>query len=221
MEQQTMDIPIRIKPEEAENALNTSDQEHLKDLLDIANSLISVKLAYRVCYVEYKTRDTVTIDGILLRSAVLRKNLEGVGRVFPYIMTIGIKLEKQIETCTDLLQKYYLDMIGNMALGKARKCFEEHLHSTFALTGLSFMSPGSLMDWPIEEQRPLFAILKGAGASIEVILRDNLLMSPIKSLSGIYFPTEVAFHNCQLCPRQNCEARRAQYSEEELKKYNI
>ena len=107
-----------------------------------------------------------------------------------------------------ILKKYYLDKIGNIALSKARKHLEEHLRSRFALDGLSYMSPGSLEDWPIEEQRPLFSILKGTEVSIGVRLTESLLMIPRKSVSGIYFPTEVTIYSCQLCPRQHCEGRK-------------
>ena len=147
--------------------------------------------------------------------------MEKVGRVFPYVITIGTRLEQKADASTDLLDKYYLDKIGNIALSEARNHLEEHLCSRFALNGLSYMSPGSLEDWPIEEQRPLFSILKGAGGSIGVNLTESLLMIPRKSISGIYFPTEVTFQNCQLCPRQNCEGRKARYNEALAKEYGI
>lgn len=83
------------------------------------------------------------------------------------------------------------------------------------------MSPGSLADWPIEEERPLFSILKGVEVSIGVKLTENLLMIPRKSVSGIYFPTEVTFYSCQLCPRQPCEGRKAQYNEDMAREYGI
>jgi len=34
-------------------------------------------------------------------------------------------------------------------------------------------------------------------------------MIPKKSISGIYFPTEVLFYSCQLCPRKGCKERKA------------
>ena len=83
------------------------------------------------------------------------------------------------------------------------------------------MSPGSLADWPIEEQRPLFNILGDVDAAIGVKLSESLLMIPNKSLSGMYFPTEVRFFNCQLCPREQCPGRKAKYSEKMAKEYGI
>jgi len=214
-------ISLSLDVEDVRSRLHTGDREQIQTLLEVAKPLISARAVYEVCYIEGKLEDTIILDGIRFRSRVMRKNLESIGRVFPYIVTIGMELERKVEACTDLLEKYYLDTIGNAALGKARKHLEDHLRSRFALGGLSYMSPGSLGDWPIEEQRPLFSILKGAEKSIGVKLTENFLMIPRKSVSGIYFPMEVTFYNCQLCPRPHCEGRKARYSEDLAREYGI
>jgi hypothetical protein len=193
----------------------------IQALLEGTKPLISAQAVYRVCYIEEKLEDGVIIGGIRFGSRVLRKNLEKVGRVFPYVITLGTGLEQKADASKDLLEKYYLDQIGNIALSKARKHLEDCLRSKFALDGLSYMSPGSLADWPIEEQQPLFSILKGVEASMGVRLTESLLMIPRKSVSGIYFPTEVTFHSCQLCPRQHCEGRKARFNENLAKEYGI
>jgi len=46
-----------------------------------------------------------------------------------------------------------------------------------------------------------------------------MAMIPTKSVSGIYFQTEVRWENCQLCPMENCIGRRAPYSPELKKQY--
>jgi len=196
-------------------------KEELHALLEIANPLISAKTLYKVSYIDQKLDNTVIIDGIRFQSRVLKKNLEKAERVFPYVVTIGPALERKIEEGTDLIEKYYLDIIGNIALVKARKYLEDHLCSQFALTGLSFMSPGSLADWPIEEQSPLFSVLNRAEEWIGVTLTENLLMVPTKSVSGIYFPTEVSFYSCQLCPHEKCEGRKAPYDQNLANKYQM
>jgi hypothetical protein len=214
-------ISLSLDIEKVKDELQGGDWVQIQTLLEVAKPLISAKAVYKVCYIEEKLEDTVIIDKIRLSSRILRKNLEKVGRLFPYVITIGTRLEQKADASTDLLEKYYLDKIGNIALSEARNHLEEHLCSRFALDGLSYMSPGSLEDWPIEEQRPLFSILKGAEVSIGVNLTESLLMIPKKSVSGIYFPTEVTFHSCQLCPRQNCEGRKARYNEDLAKEYGI
>ena len=73
------------------------------------------------------------------------------------------------------------------------------------------MSPGSLADWPLEQQRALFAVLGDTEGLIGVRLAESCLMIPTKSVSGMRFPTETSFESCQLCPRAVCPGRRAPY----------
>jgi len=214
-------IPFSLDLDEVKAALRVADWDQVHALLEVANPLLSARALYQVCYVEQKLEDRVILDGILFQSKVLRKNLEEVGRVFPFLVTIGAEFEKKADGCSNFLEKYYLDTFGNVALRKARKHLEDRLRSEFALNGLSYMSPGSLADWPLEEQKPLFSLLKGADASIGVTLTEHLLMIPKKSVSGIYFPTETTFYSCQLCPREHCEGRKAPYNQDMAEKYKI
>ena len=71
------------------------------------------------------------------------------------------------------------------------------------------MNPGPLKDWPLGEQRQLFFLFGDVKQAIGVELTESFLMYPVKSVSGIIFPTEVNYENCQLCPRENCPGRRA------------
>ena len=47
--------------------------------------------------------------------------------------------------------------------------------------------------------------------TIGVRLTDSFVMLPMKSVSGVYFPTEHTFASCQLCPRDDCPGRSAPY----------
>jgi hypothetical protein len=78
-----------------------------------------------------------------------------------------------------------------------------------------------LADWPIEEQAPLFKLLGDVETSIGVQLTDSLLMLPAKSISGIFFPTEISFISCQLCPRKRCESRKAKFDDKLAGEYGI
>jgi hypothetical protein len=198
-----------------------AERERLSAMLDGLKELLNPKAIYSVAYIDEKLPGAVLIGGIRFRSRVLRKNLENTGRVFPFVVTIGPGLDQHMEECSDLLDKYYLDRIGNLALRKARSKLKEHLSSKFALQGLSHMSPGSLKDWPIEEQRPLFELLGRVEEGIGVRLTESLLMLPAKSVSGIFFPSEGSFYSCQLCPRGRCEGRKAPFNKELAKEYGL
>ena len=218
------DISITLQPEEIRKKLHMrqgSEDDEVQSLIEAAQPLINVGAAYKVCYIEKKLEDAVEIDGIRFKSRVLRKNLDKVERVFPYVITIGDRLMEKARTFDDVLRQYYFDTIGIVALTAARKYFEDQLRSRYALGGMSRMSPGSLADWPIEEQRLLFSLLGDVEASIGVKLSVSLVMIPQKSISGIYFPTEISFYSCQLCPRKRCPSRQTDYNKEMAREYGI
>ena len=198
-----------------------ADSSDVKHLVDIALTLIEPRALYDVHYIEEKLDDAVIVNGRRLGSRVLRKNLDLVERLFPFVITLGGKLGERQTASRDLLENYYLDTIGNVALNSARKRLRHHLKSKFAMGKVSSMAPGSLADWPIEEQGPLFKLLGDVEASIGVQLTDSLLMLPAKSISGIFFPTEVSFVSCQLCPRKRCESRKAKFNDKLSEEYGI
>jgi hypothetical protein len=198
-----------------------SEVNAVRNLIDTAQPLLEPKVLYKVCYIEEKFEDGVKVGGLLLRSEVLRKNLEKTGRIFPFVVTIGSKFGERLDSCTDLLEKFYLDTIGNVALNQIRMEVNNHLKSTYAIEKTAFMAPGSLPNWPIEQQKPLFELLGDVRTSIGVELSESLLMLPAKSVSGIYFPTETSFFSCQLCPRKRCDSRKAKYDEKKALEFGI
>jgi hypothetical protein len=198
-----------------------SEPDEILHLVDLAQQLIEPKAAYDVCYIEEKSDDSVIAGGIRLSSRVLRKNLEEVERIFPFVITLGGKLGEKLNTGSDMLENFYLDTIGNIALNAAQQQLKKHLQSKYAIDKVSSMAPGSLPDWPIEEQAPLFNLLGDVETSVGVKLTSHLLMIPAKSVSGVYFPTEISFYSCQLCPRERCDSRKARYNEKIAQEYGI
>jgi len=193
----------------------------VQDLIATAESLIHLKIFYTVFYIEGREGDSIRIDGQIFTSRVLQKNMEKVERVFPYIITIGSELESQASGLGDILKQYYLELTGDVALSLGKQHLEKHLKKGFGLEKVSSMSPGSLPNWPITEQTPLFALIGDTERLIGVRLTDSLLMIPRKSISGIIFPTETTFFSCQLCSRERCEGRKAPFDEALKAKYGL
>ena len=216
-------IPLDLPLGEIRRQLHLKKDERwdeVKSLVKTVLPIIEAKAVYRVCYIDEKRENTIGIDGVGFISRVLAKNLAAVERVFPYIVTIGSQYMAQVDTRGDLVEKYYLDVIGNVALSCARKFLEKSLQARYGLEGMSFMSPGSLTDWPLEEQRPLFSLFGDGETPIGVSLNNSCLMIPAKSVSGIYFPTEVPFYSCQLCDRKDCPGRKAAYDPNAAAEFN-
>jgi hypothetical protein len=180
-------------------------------LIQEAGAVARPQALYGVAYIDDKSEDSVVVDGITFKSRVLRVNLEQTHRVFPYLATCGTELHEWAAAQDDVLQRYYADEIAEAALRQAMAFLRARLYERFRLGRLSTMSPGSLPDWPIQAQRPLFALLDKANELLGVHLTDGLLMVPSKTVSGICFPTEQTFASCQLCPRDGCPSRQAAY----------
>ncbi|HIJ55475.1 MAG TPA: vitamin B12 dependent methionine synthase [Deltaproteobacteria bacterium] len=215
-------IPVELNLNELQEKLHMKPGKQWAQVLQLVESaapLIEAKVVYKTCYIEEKYTDGVQLDGIRLTSPVLGKKLAESVRVFPYVLTIGPKLEEEEKNFTEYIQQYCLDIIGNVALITARRSFEEQLKKKYKLEKMARLGPGSLKAWPIHEQKPLFSIIGDVESAIGVTLNESFLMIPRKSISGIYFPTEIPFEACQLCPREDCPSRRAPFDARQAAEY--
>jgi len=186
---------------------------NLAALLDKAVPLVKPKALYRACYITGRSGIDVFLEGVKFKSAVLSHNLREVERVFPYIATCGNELDHIPLSQDDLLAHYWLDTIKQMALTAAFEYVRSLLCRKFGINKLSTMNPGSGERelWPIEEQQPLFSLFGDVETLIGVKLTSSCLMTPNKSLSGLFFPTETTFESCRLCSRENCGHRKVPY----------
>lgn len=186
--------------------------KNIEELIEIARPIAKPRAIYEVSYVENKSEDSLDIGEVRFTSRVLRVNLDKVGRVFPYVVTCGRELDEIHFSSDEFLKIYCLDQIKETVLISARSYLEGYLKSNYALGQVSRMAPGagSADDWPIMQQEGLFSIFGGRARVEDLIgvkLNDKCLMIPSKSVSGIFFPTEIRFETCQLCPRERCVGR--------------
>ena len=187
------------------------DADRVRELARAAESIARPKALYRPADVQSRGDDFVIIEGVTFKSRVLRVNLDPVHRVFPYVATCGTELEEWSRSLGGMLESFWADGIKRLALTAARETLNTHLAERYGLTRAATMNPGSLPDWPLDQQRPLFALMGDTKKTIGVELTDSLLMLPTKTVSGIRFATEITYENCQLCPREECPGRRASY----------
>lgn len=181
------------------------------DLLDVAVQVARPKGIYRLCFVEGRGKEHTVIDGVAFSSRIMSVNLASTDRVFAQVATCGTELHEWSEGMEDVVHRYWADVIKEMALGAASRAVSADLEHRYAPAKTARMSPGSLADWPIREQQPLFELLGDVERRIGVRLTPSFLMVPNKSTSGIRFETEKDYVNCQLCPREGCPNRRAPY----------
>lgn len=183
----------------------------LVGIFDEALTAARPKAAFAVAPVDDKSDDTVHIAGVRFKSRILAVNLKDANMAYPFIATCGQELEKWSSHMSGTLHSFWADTIKLLALGCAMGHLEAYLKERLGGAVLSSMNPGSLEDWPLAEQKPLFGIIGGAAEKIGVSLTEHMVLLPLKSVSGIHFVSEEGFTNCRLCPRQHCDLRREAY----------
>jgi hypothetical protein len=188
--------------------------EHVAELQRLVAQAEAVgrpKALYQMTFIDAKGDDYIVAQGITFNSRVLRVNLETAQRLFVYVATCGTELETWAASLDDMLHQYWANVIMEMSLRSALVALQGHLTERWNLARTATMSPGSLGDWPLPQQRHLFRLLGDTEKAVGVRLTDSFLMLPMKSVSGIRFPTEESFESCQLCSRPICPNRRAPY----------
>jgi len=220
------EIPFDLTPEKVSKSMKSRNSDQtlrgiVEELIEVANEIGNPRAVYKVAFIDEKREDAVTIEGVTFTSSVLRGNLDEVERVFPYVATCGVEMEDYVLPSQEYIKSFCWDAIKTLVLRQAINYLTSHVKETYALGDMSHMNPGSLESWPITEQPKLFSLFGDVEELIGVKLTDSHLMRPLKSVSGIFFPTEIRFESCQLCPREKCIGRRAAFDAVLARKYKI
>jgi hypothetical protein len=199
---------MRIRP-------GTDSMRAFAELLAQVTEVGRPKAMYDVSFIEGKADDSVVLNGVRLTSRALRRNLDQVERVFPYVATCGTEADAIAVPDGDGVQAFWLWTMKEALLDAATDHLYEHLATRYRMTHWASMDPGSgdADLWPIEQQKELFAVLGDVEARIGVRLTDSMLMVPTMSVSGIVFPSEAEFASCQVCHREGCPRRTAPFDE--------
>ena len=204
-----IDIPTMKEKLHVKDVDQLSDQ--LEYIVSQSEKECRPKAIYQPFDIEERGDDFVIIGGEIFKSRVLAVNLKDVDRVFVFIATCGIEIDNQAKATDDILFKYWIDHIQNLALEKAILKVQLSIEKEFNPGARAIMTPGSIDDWPLTEQRKLFSVFGDRSKTIDVELSDSNMMLPVKSLSGIIFPSEHNYLDCQLCTIEKCPNRMAPY----------
>lgn len=159
----------------------------------------------------------VLSTGEELKSRKLSRALGSCRRVKVFVATVGEQVEDEI---SDLIASgktsdaAILDAIASVAVEDAVETYhsgvDRRLQASSRCATLRF-SPG-YCDWDIKEQHKLFNVIDASRIGVE--LSDSSLMSPRKSISGIFgigACTEDSGkpnNPCMMCGKKDCIARR-------------
>jgi len=210
------EIPVKTTFEQVAKRIGIEDEEDIalvSGLFSKAKEIAKPKAIYREAFVDKVCGNEVFIDGTLFESNVLRMMLKDTHRVFAYICTCGTEVDDWSRKEGDSIVSIWLDMIKEMFLGEAKAFLSEHIKKAYQIKNISAVNPGSGNEenWPISQQQQLFNLIGDVKKEVGVTLTESFLMVPIKSTSGLLFPSDSGFANCSLCNRENCIGRHAEF----------
>ncbi|MEJ6950420.1 vitamin B12 dependent-methionine synthase activation domain-containing protein [Natronospora cellulosivora (SeqCode)] len=207
-------IPVKLNIAKTIDFLHIEereDKESLLYLIDEAKNIVNAKAVYKESSVKEINNSIVLIDDIYFESSLLARNLDGLRRVFPFVISAGMELDKWAKDIKGILHQYWAEKIQELLLQEALTYIFNEIEENYQLDKMSTMNPGSLKEWSIEDQRKLFKLISNVNKKIGVSLTDKYVMRPAKSLSGIRFENDFSYSNCKLCNRADCSDRRAEY----------
>jgi hypothetical protein len=215
------DIPMNITWEDIAKRLHVTEEDDLKivcELFEKAKSVAKPKALYKVAYVDKIEDSIVVLDGVEFKSKILAQQIGNVHRVFAYVVTCGREVEEWSHSESDYILSLWADTIKEAFLIEARIFFVSYIKEKYGLSKLSFINPGSgdVDTWPIAEQVPLFSLIGDVTETCGVVLKESFLLIPIKSISGLVFPSDREFVNCSLCHRENCPGRKVPLNDSEM-----
>jgi hypothetical protein len=216
------DIPFELNIEILKEKLHIKSgscyEQCMEDIISTAYKVANPKVVFKESSVGSRKNDSVIIGSVEFISKTLRKNLEKVERVFPYVATCGVELDNVKINRDDLLEQYILETVKEILLQESMGYLERYICKRYGVKTAS-MNPGSsdLFAWAIEQQKELFSLFPDISKAIGVKLTENYFMIPNKSISGIRFPADTGFHNCRVCDRKRCPSRVKPFNEALLK----
>jgi len=211
----TLDNPTLDRREAAsELRIDESLLEEFNEVFDRAMALAKPVVAYTRVAVEPLSGRSVRAIGYdgappqVFESRIVAVNLEGVASIYPYVTTSGRALYDARSREPDPLYAFWMDSVGELLLRPAIEQGRAQIRALYGTGELYAMNPGSLPDFPIKQQRPLFNLLGDVQAAIGVELTETCLMLPVKSVSGFLFESQQHYLNCKFCARGDCPGRR-------------
>lgn len=161
-----------------------------QDMIAAAENLIDPRVAFVRREVERVDPETLTLtDGPTFHGRCFVTHLSHALEAVCFVATLGPALDERVTALADaddLLEAVFLEAAGWLAIEKLLRAFRGHLRARVRPTRQRLsprLGPGFL-DWALTEQPALFSVFRGA--SLPVSVSEYCVMTPKKSISGLF-----------------------------------
>ena len=163
----------------------------------------------------FPAENTLDIGGILIKSAALRRNLDGCAGVYLFAATLGAGVDRLISGLTALGRVSEAAAAQAAAAALIEDCCDEEnerLRAGAAERGLKLrprFSPG-YGDFSIAHQRDITRELDTA-RRLGLTVTESLMLAPMKSVTAVIGLSETGGctgGGCEACAKTDCNFRR-------------
>jgi hypothetical protein len=194
-------------------------ERRVDSLRERVDELVDPRVNFLLVSVKRVERGRVVLeDGTSFKSPKVARTLKDARRVCSFVATIGPMLEKEVDHLmaqNRYADAFVLDAMASLTVEDVVEQFHRGMARRLAEMGQAVtlrFSPG-YCDWPLPEQAVIFDQFT-PDVRLEVTLNDAFLMTPQKSVSGVFgvlnYPAGLFadYNPCDHCSKTDCIARR-------------
>jgi hypothetical protein len=132
--------------------------------------------------------------------------------VVPFICTIGARIDEkmnQLYETRDPLRNWLFDSLCSYLTEKFADHLQRYVSGHFSALNATYRFSPGYCDWDIREQKKIFSFFTHIQKA--VTLSDSCIMTPVKSISGIFGLSGKSAEEtnpCTICPKIDCSERR-------------
>jgi hypothetical protein len=160
------------------------------DMVRVAERLAEPEVAFVMRAVDRVGTDSLQLlDGPTFFGRCFGVHLTAATDVVCFVLTVGPAIDERIAELTandELLEALFLESAGWLAVEDALRQFRAHVTAGLRPKRLRLsprLGPG-YVDWALTEQPALFSVF--GGGALPVALSEYCVMTPKKSLSGLF-----------------------------------
>lgn len=151
-----------------------------------AQQTVKPKAVVKICNVDSVQNGITSINGVDIKSSSISEKLHAGDKIFLYVVTAG-DAPGDID---DAIDGYIMYVLESAALAQGCQAVKKHLQGEYRYKEMGFFEPGSLPDWPIENNKVIFEMIGTVTQDIGVSLKSSHFMKPNNTLSGIMFAAD-------------------------------
>jgi hypothetical protein len=198
--------------------------QRLTELAEMVQTAARPQALYKTSRITARSADGLTIDRVRINRPLLKVNLAKAVHIWPFAATLGADIDRleltgqggtgDAQAAANKAENYVLEIVKEQLLEATLRSLGDHLTGRFHLNYIWSLICGEMEAWPRSENQSVLALLGDIREQSGITLQADYSLKPRYSRSGLFYYVETEFEGCQVCAKEPCMMRRAQFNPE-------